>query len=80
MSKKITLENFGEHNRDRRIGNSTYRICRNDAGNWYIHEMYNNGTDWAVSNGFTNKELSVVINIINSFTKEREIVSLHLGR
>ena len=39
---KITLENFSQHNRDRKIGNSLYRICRgkDDSGKWYIHETY----------------------------------------
>lgn len=78
MENIITMENFGQYNRDRKIGNSTYRICRNGAGNWYIHEMYNDGTDWAIANGFTNKDLSVVIGTVNSFTKEREVVSLEL--
>jgi len=26
----ITLENFGPHNRDRKIGNSLYRICNTE--------------------------------------------------
>lgn len=78
MENNITMENFGENNRDRKIGNSTYRICRNDVGNWYIHEMYNDGTEWAIANGFTNKDLSAVIDTINGFTKEREVVSLQL--
>ena len=45
----ITLENFNENNRDRRIGNSIYRICNTDTksatGKWYIHETYNNGSE-----------------------------------
>ena len=73
----ITLENFSETNRSRTIGNSLYRICKADkGGKWYIHEVYNNGAEWAGNNAYRNEDLQEVINILNSFTKEKEIVSL----
>ena len=72
---KITLENFSEHNRDRHIGNSLYRICRNEYGMWYILEAYNDGKEWARAKDYYNKELSFVIDKINSFSKEKEIVN-----
>jgi len=73
---KITLANFGEHNRDRKIGNSLYRICRNDSGKWYIHETYNDGAGWARNNAYYSDDLQAVIDRINSFTTEKEVVSL----
>lgn len=40
--KEITLENFGPNNKDRRIGNSLYWICMDEATKkWYIKEWYN---------------------------------------
>jgi hypothetical protein len=73
---KITLDTFSEHNRDRHIGNSLYRICRNeDTGKWYIHERYNDGTYWGISNGYFSESLEDVINKINSFTVEKEVIN-----
>ena len=75
----ITLENFNENNRERRIGNSLYRICntdtKNTTGKWYINETYNDGSDWCRHNYYFSDNLSEVIDKINSFTKEKEIVS-----
>lgn len=78
MAGKITIENFSEQNRDRHIGNSLYRICKNDKGFWYIHECYNDGNEWSRSNNFYNKNLAEVIEKINSFTKEKEVISLRI--
>jgi len=76
----ITLKDFGPSNRDKRIGNSLYRICRqsDDSGKWYIHETYNDGKGWSVNNGYHSTDLKFVIDKINSFTKEREVVSLRI--
>lgn len=73
----LTLENFDIHNRDRKIGNSLYRICRNeDSNKWYIHETFNDGSEWVCNNDYYHDDLRVVIDIINGFTKEKEVVSL----
>lgn len=79
----ITLGNFSAENRDRHIGNSLYRICntepRNGNGKWYIHEFYNDGSTWSgASDDFVSNDLQAVIDRINSFKKEREIVSIVL--
>ena len=76
MNKKITIDNFSEQNRDRRIGNSLYRICRNEKGLWYIHECYNDGIEWSRSNNCYSDSLEEVIKKINSFTQEKEVISL----
>lgn len=77
--EKITLENFSSDNRDRHIGNSLYRICNTNAktgkGKWYIHEGFNDGTEWCRANYFCNDDLQTVIDKINSFTKEKEVIS-----
>lgn len=80
----ITLENFSAENRDRHIGNSLYRICntdtRNGSGKWYIHEFYNDGSTWSsASDDFVSDNLRLVIERINGFTKEMEIVSVSFG-
>lgn len=79
MEQTITMENFGEYNRDRKIGNSLYRICNTKTvgkGKWYILEVYNDGTEWATNKAFYCDKLQEVIDKINSFTKEKEIISL----
>lgn len=74
----ITLENFNEFNRDRKIGNSQYRICNKDRdkGKWYIHESFNDGDEWSRANYFYTDSLQEVIDKLNSFTKEKEVISL----
>lgn len=74
----ITLENFSEYNRDRKIGNSQYRICNTDRdkGKWYIHENFNDGDEWCRANYFYTDSLQAVIDKLNSFTKEKEVISL----
>jgi hypothetical protein len=80
MNDKITLENFSSTNRTRFIGNSLYRICRADdeVGNWYIHETYNSGGTFAGRNAYYSSDLTSVIERLNSFTKEREVIDLEL--
>lgn len=75
---KITLKNFSATNRDRHIGNSMYRICRenDDSGQWYIHETFGDGIGFTGNNAYYSNSLQIVIDKLNSFTKEREIVSL----
>lgn len=72
----ITLKNFSELNRDRKIGNSLYRICKTNKGKWYIHETYNDGDEWAGHNFYYSNSLQFVIDKLNSFKKQKEIVSL----
>lgn len=76
--EKITLENFSSDNRDRHIGNSLYRICNTDAkagkGEWYIHECFSDGSEWCRANYFHSDDLQNVIDKINSFTKEKEVI------
>lgn len=81
--EKITIENFSEDNRDRHIGNSLYRICNTDVrsgkGKWYIHECFNDGSVWCRANYFLDDDLQNVIDKINSFTKEKEVISARMG-
>ncbi|MBR4608064.1 MAG: hypothetical protein IKO41_17800 [Lachnospiraceae bacterium] len=72
---KITLENFSEENRTRRIGNSQYRICRNEKGTWYIAECYNDGIEWSKSNGFHSEDLGKVIDRFNSLNGEKQVIT-----
>ena len=76
----LTLENFSPMNRTKTIGNSMYRISNtepnNGTGKWYIHETYNDGTEWSGNNAHHNSDLQTVIDIFNGITKEKEVVSL----
>jgi len=75
--EKITLENFSEHNRSRIIGNSLYRICKTDLGSknmWHISETYNTKNEFSMSRSYYSYDLQFVIDKINSFTKEKEII------
>lgn len=77
----ITINNFSEHNRDIKIGNSLYRICCTENKKmWYIHEVYNDGNEFATANAYHSENLQEVIDKINSFTTEKEVVSLRLGK
>lgn len=76
MSAIITLSNFSPANRDRHIGNSLYRICLNDKGFWYIIERYSDKNTWASRTAFYTKELKDVIDKLNSFTEEKEIIDM----
>lgn len=82
---KITLENFSEQNRTRRIGESQYRICRTKEGKWYVLETYNHlshgiSVDWERATGFYSYSLSEVIEVINSFRNEKEVINHCTGR
>lgn len=77
----LTLENFSEDNRTKRIGNSQYRIATDHyigpGTIWYISECYNdyNGTgEWARSRGCFSTNLQKVIDRFNSITVEKEII------
>lgn len=78
MNDKITLENFSPTNRTRFIGDSMYRICRTDdeIGNWYIYEQYNDGSEFSMANGYCSDDLASVIERLNSFTTEKEVINL----
>lgn len=82
-NEKITIEIFSQNNRDRKIGNSLYRICNTDGANgkgkWYIHEAYNDGQEWVCSNNYYSNSLEETIDRINSFTKEKEVIALRFG-
>lgn len=75
---EITLENFGPNNRERIIGNSMYRICRaeDDSGNWYIFELYNYETSFAMAKAYFSDDLAATINRLNSFKREMEIIMM----
>lgn len=75
MGDSITLENFGPRNRTKNIGNSQYRICRvnDDWGIWYIHETYNDGSEWSSAKGYGSYDLAEVIDTFNAISKEKEI-------
>lgn len=79
----ITPETFSEENRDRRIGNSTYRICRQQHGKkrWYIREGFNDleKGHWAQGHGFFTDSLQEAIDTINGFTREREVIDRKRG-
>lgn len=81
MYKQLTIEEFSPTNRDKKIGNSLYRISREyeDHGKWYIHETYNDKHTWVGNNAFYNDSLQFVIDKLNSLTKEKEVVSLRFG-
>jgi hypothetical protein len=80
VMSEITLENFNENNRDRHIGNSLYRICRTeDKKKWYIHEGYNDGNEWCRCNWFYSESLQEVIDRLNSFKEEKEVIRARLG-
>jgi quinol monooxygenase YgiN len=72
----ITLENFSQTNRTRRIGNSIYRICRakDDRGKWYIVERFNDGSEWGGSRALYCDTLQQAIEKLNSFTEEKELI------
>lgn len=83
LSKHITLEEFSPYHRTRVIGNSQYRICKEDFGEkmWYILETYSDtAKGWGIGRAYYTKSLKDVIAIINSFTKEGEILDLKRGR
>lgn len=73
----VTLQNFGPSNRSRFIGNSFYEICLDEkTKQWYIHERYSNAGSLAKGKAFYSNDLKWVIEILNSFSKEMEVISL----
>ena len=77
MNDKITLANYSRTNRTRIIGNSRYTICREqeDAGKWYIYEIYNTPDEFAGKGAYRSDDLAAVIDRLNSFTQEKEIIN-----
>lgn len=73
----LTKETFSEVNRDKIIGNSLYRICRDDnTKKWYIYEHYNDKEGWAIHRAYYNSSLEETIHILNGIKEEREVVRL----
>lgn len=75
----ITMENFSPENRDVKIGYSTYRICLNEDGKWFISESHNSPDSWYRTRSFYSDNLQEVIDKINSFTKEGEVYNVRRG-
>lgn len=79
----LTMGSFSPNNRTKVIGYSMYRICNTDPVNgkglWYIHETYNNGTEWSGNNAYHSEELESVIGIFNNILEEKEIVKLRFN-
>jgi hypothetical protein len=77
-AEKISIHNFGPDNRSRQIGNSLYRICNTEPekgrGKWYIHEQYNDSNEFSGKNSGCSSDLGAVIEELNSFTHEKEII------
>jgi len=72
----LTLETFSPDNRDRQIGDSHYRICKEYEApfKWYISEHRNTGDEWAQGRGCFRGSLEDVIKEFNSLSREREII------
>lgn len=77
----LTIKEFSSTNRSKTIGNSLYRICReqDNFGKWYIHETFNDIKTWTGNNAYYNNNLQKVIDIFNNITKEKEVISLMFG-
>jgi hypothetical protein len=73
----INLENFSEINRDKTIGNSLYRICRDRYTKfWYIFEIFNDGKNYSMAHDdYSDKNLADIINRFNNIKSEKEIIS-----
>lgn len=82
MNGTLTIENFGPNNRDKRVGKSLYRICRqyDDSGKWYISESYNDQNEWSRYRAYFSEDLRYVVDKINSFNKEKEIINMMPGK
>ena len=76
----VNTKDFSPMNRTKIIGNSMYRICNTDPingkGEWYIHETFNNGSEWSGYNAHHSDDLGKVIDIFNGISEEKVIVSL----
>ena len=75
-----TLENFSELNRNKQIGNSNYRICKEDGISeaWYIYESYDNGVEWEEHSACYHHSFEKVAGTFGRIDKEKVIVSLKL--
>ncbi len=75
----LTVESFNENNREKKIGNSLYRICQcQDTGKWYISELYNGKNVFSKSRYFYSDSLRDVIDKFNSISKERVVFSNYI--
>lgn len=71
----ITLEKFNPNNRNRRIGNSFYQICLDEkTKQWYINECFST-SELCYGKAFYGSNLEQVINILNGFSMEKEVIS-----
>ena len=74
----ITLENFSENNRSKIIGNSLYRICRNEERKWYVFEIYNTGDgNIRIGHNCEFEELNAVIDYFNCIDDEKRYTSIY---
>lgn len=72
---KITLENFGSGNRERQIGNSLYRVCIDSrTKQWYLFEIYSDESGFAYAKSFHTYDLGKLLEILDSFSREREVI------
>ena len=68
---KITIENFSKDNRTKIIGNTMYRICKNeDSDIWYIYKQHNDGANFSQTKLQYNKDLQTVIDVFNNIDGE----------
>lgn len=82
MKNNLTLDNFSETNREVKIGHSTYRVCKNGNGMWYVYEVHNNPETevFAMAHGFYRETLEEVLEIVNGFKKEFEVFCSYLEK
>ena len=73
----ITIENFSEGNRSKTIGNSLYRICKDEHSKmWSVFEIFNEGKGPSMAHDdYSSKNLADVIDRFNNIKSEREITS-----
>lgn len=75
MPFKITLENFGPDNRERRIGHSLYRVCiDSQTKQWYLFEIYHDGSSFAYAKSFYTYDLGKLLETLNNFSGERAVI------
>lgn len=72
----LTMETFSPENREKRIGDSLYRICRESEHpfKWYIAEHINTPDTWSQARGCFRDSLEDVIKEFNSISEEKELV------
>ena len=66
----VTLENFSDQCRTRKIGDSVYSICQNDNGNWYIMERWNDGAGFSQGRSNSSEDLGEILFIFNHLDRE----------